>query len=105
MTERIFVDRYGIWTEGVHGVVGYAWAEITDVGVCVLVLPPDDQRFLYLDVNHSSGEFLELNENLDGFPDAVRAVTARAGRPAPELAEFRASDGCVEIYRARTVGG
>ncbi|MEH0934379.1 hypothetical protein [Micromonospora psammae] len=105
MTERIVVDENGIWTEGGHGVVGCPWTEITDVGVCVLVLPPDDQKFLYLDVSHSSGEFLELNEDLDGFPEAVRAVAARAGRPVPEFDEFRASAGCVEIYRARTVGG
>ncbi|SCG52789.1 hypothetical protein GA0070613_2203 [Micromonospora inositola] len=105
VTDRVFVDGNGIWIEGVHGVVGYPWAEIMDVGMCVLALPPDDQPFLYLDVSHSSGEFLELNEDLDGFPEAVRAVAERAGRPVPELDELRRAGGCVEICRARTVGG
>jgi hypothetical protein len=72
------------------------------VAICVLVLPPADERLRYLDVSHVSGEFLELNEGLDGWPEAVAAIVARSGRPDLNPDPV---DGCVEIWPARTVGG
>lgn len=95
------VDDDGVRTGGGPG---FPWSEIVSVGLCVLVLPPDGQRFRYLDVSHVSGEFLELNEDLDGWREAVAAVVARSGRPGPDLDAVPA-DGCVEIWPARTVGG
>ncbi|MFE9693524.1 hypothetical protein [Micromonospora sp. NPDC005806] len=101
MPKRIVVDDDGIRTEGGPG---YPWSEIVSVGICVLVLPPADQRLRYLDVGHVSGDFLELNEDLDGWPEAVAAIMARSGRPGPDL-DPEPVGGCVEIWPARTVGG
>ncbi|MGC5017500.1 hypothetical protein [Micromonospora sp. DT47] len=102
MTQRVVVDEIGVWTEDAGHRLGWPWSEIQHVSVSALA--PEEQRFRYVEVTHVSGEFMEIGETVDGFREAVRAISARAGRPAPDLDALRASDPMLEIWSAPTAG-
>ncbi|MFD2766659.1 hypothetical protein [Micromonospora eburnea] len=96
MTERVIVDEVGIRTEDGDHSFGWPWPEIQHVSVSAL--PPEEHKFLYFEVTHVSGEFMEVGETVDGFRAAVQDIAARAGRAAPDLDALRASDPMVEIW-------
>ncbi|WP_157744331.1 hypothetical protein [Micromonospora viridifaciens] len=102
MTERVVVDDVGIRTEDGDYCFGMPWSEIQHVSVSALA--PEEHKFLYFEVTHVSGEFMEVGETVDGFREAVRDIAARAGRPAPDLGALRASDPMLEIWPAPNPG-
>ncbi|MEU4779644.1 hypothetical protein [Micromonospora sp. NPDC023633] len=101
MAERVSVDDLGIWIMHPHGAVGLPWAEVTSVSVYASVVPPDDQRIVWMDATHVSGEFVEINNMSEGFNEAVAAVISRSGRGPLDLSRLQPSDGHVEIYGGR----
>ncbi|MEU5946569.1 hypothetical protein ABZ793_13540 [Micromonospora sp. NPDC047465] len=96
MTERVVVDEVGIRTEDDRHSFGWPWSEIQHVSVAAL--PPAEHRFLYFEVTHVSGEFMEVGDTVDGFREAVAVISARAGRAAPDLDALRPSDPVLEIW-------
>ncbi|MER7334581.1 MULTISPECIES: hypothetical protein [unclassified Micromonospora] len=96
MTERVVVDEVGIRTEDDRHTSGWPWSEIQHVSVAAL--PIEEHRFLYLEVTHVSGEFMEVGETVDGFREAVRVISTRGGRAAPDLDALRPSDPMLEIW-------
>ncbi|MCM0678770.1 hypothetical protein NCC78_29450 [Micromonospora phytophila] len=103
MTQRVVVDDVGIRTEDDRHAFGWPWSEIQHVSVAVL--PLTEHRHLYFEVTHVSGEFMELGESVDGFREAVRDISARAGRPAPDLDALRPADPVRQIWPSPEVGG
>ncbi|MEV0805608.1 hypothetical protein [Micromonospora sp. NPDC050200] len=100
MTQRVVVDEIGVRTEDGDHSFGWPWSEIQHISVSALA--PEEHRFLYFEVTHESGEFMEIGETVNGFREAVRDIAARAGRSAPDLPALRASDPMAEIWPATT---
>ncbi|MEU7713186.1 hypothetical protein ACGF5H_28715 [Micromonospora chalcea] len=100
MAERVSVDDLGIWVTLPNGTIGLPWVEVTDVAVYASVLPPDDQRIVWMDATHVSGEFVEISNLAEGFHEAVTAVISRSGHDPLDLSRLQPSDPPVEIYRA-----
>ncbi|MFG1867509.1 hypothetical protein [Micromonospora arborensis] len=98
MVSRVFVDDIGISLAQAAGTALYRWPEIAEVSVQAWLLPPENQRFVELDISHVSGDFVTANELFEGFYDAVAAIAAQAGARLPDLAALDPSDGVVQIY-------
>ncbi|MGW4502392.1 PH domain-containing protein [Micromonospora sp. NPDC004336] len=98
MVGRVFVDDIGINVVYTAGTALYRWPEIAEVSVQAWLLPPENQRFVELDISHVSGEFVTDSELFEGFYEAVAAVAARAGARPPDLSTLEPSDGVVQIY-------
>ncbi|MEH0938661.1 hypothetical protein [Micromonospora psammae] len=100
MAERVSVDDLGIWVTHPNGTTGLPWVEVASVAVYASLIPPDDQRIVWMDATHVSGEFVEINNMTEGFNDAVAAVISRSGRGPLDLSRLHPSDSPAEIYRA-----
>jgi hypothetical protein len=100
MAERVSVDDLGIWVMRPNGTTGLPWVEVTSIAVYASVLPPDDQRIVWMDATHVSGEFVEINNMTEGFHEAVAAVISRSGRDPLDPSHLQPSDPPVEIYHA-----
>ncbi|MBF5034035.1 PH domain-containing protein [Micromonospora sp. ANENR4] len=98
MVSQVFVDDIGINLVYTAGTVLYRWPEIANVSVQAWLLPPENQRFVELDITHVCGEFVTTNERFEGFYEAVAAVAAQAGAPLPDLSTLDPSDGVVQVY-------
>ncbi|WP_146247350.1 hypothetical protein [Micromonospora arborensis] len=98
MASRMFVDDIGISLAEVAGTVLHRWPEIAEVSVQAWLLPPENQRFVEMDISHVSGDFVTADELFEGFYDAVTAVAAQAGARLPDLSALDPSDGVVQIY-------
>jgi hypothetical protein len=62
------------------------WDEIYRVSLSAMELPPDGERWVHLTVDHINGEYFELNEEAEGFTDAVRELCRLSGLQAPDTA-------------------
>lgn len=98
VVSRVFVDDIGINLVYTAGTALYRWPEIANVSVQAWLLPPENQRFVELDISHVSGEFVTASELFEGFYEAVAAVAAQAGARLPDLSTLDPSDGVVQIY-------
>ncbi|MET9311963.1 hypothetical protein ABZX12_09070 [Kribbella sp. NPDC003505] len=92
MTDRVIVDEDGVWLTDSGTTFGYPWSELTGAGISVLLLPPDDERLITLDVDHVSGDFLSITDRVAGFKESVDALVARSGGEPPNLATLSPED-------------
>ncbi|MFI7064422.1 hypothetical protein ACIBL3_25760 [Kribbella sp. NPDC050124] len=92
MSDRVIVDEDGVWLIDSRGTIGYPWSELTGAGISVLLLPPDDERLVTVEVDHVSGDFLSINDGVEGFKEAVEALVARSGGEPPNLATLSPED-------------
>jgi hypothetical protein len=93
------VDDSGIWAgfEGDDKEYLWPWPEVVDAAAYALELP-SGERLVYLDISHTSGEFMEVMDTVDGFDEVVAALAARAGRRVPRLSALPEADGQVQVF-------
>lgn len=74
---RVFADDRGVWRqdEPVGEPWGIAWDEIVDVTGAKLDTPIG--VYTYIELAFEFGKWVELYADWLGFPDVVRAITAR----------------------------
>lgn len=74
---RAFADDHGVWRQDEPGREpwGIAWDEIVDVGGAKLDIPTG--AYTYIELAFEFGEWVELSADFAGFPEVVRAITAR----------------------------
>jgi hypothetical protein len=92
VSERVIVDEDGLWLVDSGRTFGYPWPEISGASISVLLLPPDDQRVVTIDVDHVSGHFLSIDSQVEGFDDVVAALATRGGREVPTLTDLSPTD-------------
>ncbi|WP_344220765.1 hypothetical protein [Kribbella sancticallisti] len=92
MTDRVIVDENGVWLTDSGRTFGYPWSDVTEASISVMLLPPDDERLITVEVDHVSGDFLSITDRLEGFKEAVEALVARSGGEPPNLAGLSPED-------------
>jgi hypothetical protein len=92
VTDRVIVDENGVWLTDSDGTFGYPWSEITEATLSVLLLPPDDERLITLEIDHLSGDFLSVTDRVEGFEEAAEKIAARSGTELPNLATLSSED-------------
>jgi hypothetical protein len=92
VTDRVIVDEDGVWLTDSGRKFGYPWSEVTEAGISVLLLPPDNERLITVEVDHVSGDFLSITDRVEGFKEAVEALVARSGGEPPNLATLSPED-------------
>ena len=78
-------------------VANAVWEETSVIWLQVLRLPPDDDRSISLEIVHVNGESIVAGQDAQGLAEAVAAIAARAGNPAPDLSTL---DGEVTLWKA-----
>ena len=71
---------------GVTSVHALPWEEISGVSLAAIDLAPDGERWVQLTVDLTWGEFFEVNEDAEGFANAVRDLCGISGLPVPDVA-------------------
>lgn len=84
----MIVDEDGLWLADSGRTLGYPWSEISRAHIYVLILPPDDERLITVDVDHVSGDFMSITERVEGFVEALAALVARSDSELPNLVEL-----------------
>lgn len=62
------------------------WGEVGSVSVSAIDLGPDGGRWLYLTVDLTWGEYVEVNLDAEEFVDNVRGLCRLSGLPVPDPA-------------------
>jgi hypothetical protein len=84
----VIVDEDGLWLGDSDRTFGYPWSEITGAQIDVLILPPDEEHLITVDVDHVSGDFMSITERVEGFVEALAALVARSDSELPNLADL-----------------
>ncbi|MEU8221294.1 hypothetical protein [Kribbella sp. NPDC048915] len=61
-------------------------------GLFAMLLPPNGERVVTVEVDHVSGDFLSITDGLEGFEEAVAALVARSGGQPLNLATLSPDD-------------
>jgi hypothetical protein len=77
---------------GATSVYPLPWDEISSVSLSAIELPPDGKRYVNLTVDLTWGEYFELDEEAEGFADAVRELCRMSGLQAPDTAALTSGE-------------
>jgi hypothetical protein len=101
MTDRVAADDDGIWLMGSGQIYGFPWTEIAGAAIYVLAIPPDDTPRVTVDIGHICGDYVTIDDDVEGFAVAVAALVARGGCEMPDPAVLTLTDDILRVSLTR----
>jgi hypothetical protein len=99
---RVWLDEAALWVEAKPGAAyNIQWTTVSRVTIGRVGRPPFVDYTIELD--DDSGNYLEINDAMDGFSDALRGICERYASTCPDweraVSSLAPSGPAVEVYR------